>query len=216
VLGGQRLIDAPADHSFDGPHTAYLTCRDVAGNSTSLTRPFVVDTTAPESRLLPDDGAWHRWKEFRVTASDADGVAVTHVLIDGTPVAGDTPDGVHTITYWSEDDAAPANVEPVHTATIRVDGTPPAIVIAQNRRLLRRGQTLALRTHVFDAMSPQVHVVTTLYRGARLVRRLGLGWVALASVSNRLRLPRGAYTWHVWAEDRAGNEATAKAAFRSR
>jgi hypothetical protein len=78
TTGGTRVVDAPLDHSFDGPHTAELVASDVAGNVNAVSASFTVDTLPPVTTLTPDDGAWHPWSAFRVAATDANGVAATH------------------------------------------------------------------------------------------------------------------------------------------
>src|SRR5207244_2543001 len=130
-------IPAPADHSNDGVHTISYRSTDRAGNVESL-RPATVriDTTLPATT----DNAPSGWRSSAVTVTLApgdalSGVASTQYRIDGgalqsrtaVPIpapADHSNDGAHTIEYRSTD--AAGNVEPLKTATVRIDTTLPA------------------------------------------------------------------------------------------
>ncbi len=136
--GGTSIaIPAPADHSNDGVHTIEYRSTDNAGNVESLRSATVrIDTTLPTTT----DDAPSGWSSSPVTVTltpgDAlSGVASTQYRVDGgvfqsgTSVAIPAPvdhsnDGVHTIDYSSTDNAG--NVEPLQTATVRIDTTLPS------------------------------------------------------------------------------------------
>jgi hypothetical protein len=135
--GTSIAIPAPADHSNDGVHTIEYRTTDVAGNVESLRSATVrIDTTLPTTT----DDAPAGWSSspVTVTLSPADalsGIASTQYRIDGGAFQGGTSvaipapadhsnDGAHTIEYRSTDNAG--NVEPLQTATVRVDTTLPA------------------------------------------------------------------------------------------
>ncbi len=135
--GTSVLIPAPADHSNDGVHTVEYRTTDNAGNVETLRSATVrIDTTLPATT---DDapGGWQP-SAVTVTLTPADalsGIASTQYRIDGGSFQGGTSvaipapadhsnDGAHTIEYRSTDNAG--NVEPLQTATVRIDTTLPA------------------------------------------------------------------------------------------
>jgi hypothetical protein len=69
-------------------------------------------------------------------ANDAlSGVAATHYTVDGGSEQSGasitiSAEGIHTITYWSEDNAG--NVEGAHTAVVKIDKTAPTISHTQS------------------------------------------------------------------------------------
>ena len=135
--GTSVAIPAPADHSNDGVHTIEYRTTDNAGNVETLRSTTVrIDTTIPAT--TDDAPAGWQPSPVTVTLTPADalsGIASTQYRIDGgvfqggTSVAIPAPadhsnDGVHTIEYRSTDNAG--NVEPLQTATVRIDTTLPA------------------------------------------------------------------------------------------
>ncbi len=122
----------------DGNVQLRVVATDNAGNSTAssaLTK--LVDNTKPATT----DNAPSGWQSSPVTvtfsASDAgSGVNVTEYSVDGNPfyTAGNSVvipapsngsnDGVHTIAYFSVDNAG--NIETVKSTTVMIDATPPA------------------------------------------------------------------------------------------
>jgi hypothetical protein len=117
--------------------TATGTAFDVAGNSATATSAAVkIDRTAPTTTATsaPD------WTNTNVTitlsASDAlSGVAATHFTVDGGPTQTGasvllTTEGVHTLQFWSVDNAG--NTESAHTATVKIDKTAPSITVSQS------------------------------------------------------------------------------------
>ena len=136
--GGTSIaIPAPADHSNDGVHTIEYRSTDNAGNVEALRSATVrIDTTLPTTT----DDAPAGWSSSPVTvtltpADALSGIASTQYRVDGGAFQGGTSiaipapadhsnDGVHTIEYRSTDNAG--NVEPLETATVRIDTTLPA------------------------------------------------------------------------------------------
>jgi hypothetical protein len=128
--GTSVAVAAPSDHSGDGARL--ITYRSWAfGDVAEPTRTAVVhiDTAAP----VTGDNAPAGWHSGPVTltlaAADASsGVARTTWSLDGAaarsgtsvPVTGD---GVHTVAYFSTDNAG--NAESSRTAIVRIDGTAP-------------------------------------------------------------------------------------------
>ena len=135
--GTSISIPAPADHSNDGVHTIEYRTTDNAGNVESLRSATVrIDTTLPTT--TDDAPAGWRSSPVTVTLSPADalsGIASTQYRVDGgsfqsgTSISIPAPadhsnDGVHTIEYRSTDNAG--NVEPLQTATVRIDTELPS------------------------------------------------------------------------------------------
>ncbi len=135
--GTSIVIPAPADHSNDGVHTIEYGSTDNAGNAEVLRTATVrIDTTLPTTT----DDAPAGWcsSDVTVTLTPADalsGIASTQYRVDGgafqngTSIAIPAPadhsnDGVHTIEYGSTDNAG--NVEPLRTATVRIDTQLPS------------------------------------------------------------------------------------------
>ncbi|MDB5085699.1 MAG: hypothetical protein JWN30_2585 [Bacilli bacterium] len=90
---------------------------------------YNVDKTPP----ITTDNAPSSWVNqdvtVNLTASDGgSGVAATYYTVDGGQqqsgtVVSLTTEGVHTLTYWSVDNAG--NIETQHTATVKIDKTAP-------------------------------------------------------------------------------------------
>ena len=106
---------------------------DKAGNTaTATSSPAVqIDKTAPETTA----SAPTNWNNVNVTvslnASDAlSGVKTTNFILDGgAPQTGTSvaisAEGVHTLEYWSVDNAD--NAEAHRTVEVKIDKTPPTI-----------------------------------------------------------------------------------------
>jgi chitobiase/beta-hexosaminidase-like protein len=126
----------------DGPHSFSVRATDGAGNvdGTPATFTWLVDTVAPTT----GDDAPSGWRNADVTvtltaADQGSGVAATYYALDGAgAVAGSSVlvaapgdhsnDGVHTIDYYSTDEAG--NVEAERTAIVRIDTADPTITLA--------------------------------------------------------------------------------------
>ena len=135
--GTSISIPAPADHSNDGAHTIEYRSTDNAGNVETLRSATVrIDTTLPTT--TDDAPAGWSTSPVTVTLTPADalsGIASTQYRVDGGAFQGGTSvsipapadhsnDGAHAIQYQSTDNAG--NVEPLQSATVRIDTTLPA------------------------------------------------------------------------------------------
>lgn len=125
----------PANATLSTEGTAVSTTASVtdrADNTTNASSAAVkIDTHAPTTAIsaLP---AWNN-TDVALTLSASDnlsGVDQTWYALDngaatsGTSVAI-SAEGVHTVTYWSVDNAG--NIESSHTTAVRIDKTPPTI-----------------------------------------------------------------------------------------
>src|SRR5262249_35031482 len=139
----------------DGKVQLHVVATDAAGNTTvsaPLTR--LVDNTKPNT----SDNGPSGWQSAPVTvslaATDAgSGVNVTEYSVDGNPTytvgtsvvipapADGSNDGVHTIAYFSVDNAG--NIETVKSATVMIDATPPACPSCAAADYLRGTVTLS-------------------------------------------------------------------------
>lgn len=135
ALSGIDPATAPADSAITGEGQvlkATASVSDKAGNRTSAESPTVkVDKTAPNT----DASAVDTWNNVDIavnlTANDAlSGVAATHYRIDGGDAQTGTQvslsdEGVHSLEYWSVDQAG--NAEPHKSVTVRIDKSSPTI-----------------------------------------------------------------------------------------
>lgn len=95
------------------------------------------DDTPPVTTASAPSG----WQNGSVTVTlsatdDLSGVANTYYTVDGGPQQSGTSieisaEGIHTIAYWSVDNAG--NQEAAHTLTVQIDTTPPTIAAAPDR-----------------------------------------------------------------------------------
>lgn len=125
-----QAFTGPIPLDRDGVHTVQHRAVDVAGNAENAKNLTVkVDRTPP----VTVDDAPQAWRNadvvVRLSASDeTSGVLATiHALDDQPDRTGDQltvhAEGVHTISYRSEDRAG--NIEAVRTTTVRIDKTAP-------------------------------------------------------------------------------------------
>jgi hypothetical protein len=231
-------VVVPAPSATKTVHTILYRSRDNAGNlEDSKSCTVKIDTTAPvPSDTMPPvtivNGGDDLWHAAPVTldfvSSDAgpaaSGVAYTEYWLAGRWTKGTTVtlpapadhsgDGVHVVGFRSADSAVPANLEPLKTATVRIDTTAPA-VRALTGATVRTGKTVRLRYRVDDglpggvALSPEaaVQIAIVSARGKALKRfdldlqrtnmPLTLRWVCT--------LKPGTYRFRVFATDLAGN-----------
>ncbi len=128
--------------SADGGYTVTATQDDAAGNTgSSGPKAITIDKTAPATTITLNPtspngtGGWYDGTSptFTLSASDTGGtgVAMTKYQIDSGAIttypgsAVSIPDGLHTVSYWSIDNAG--NTETTHTtATIKVDTVNPS------------------------------------------------------------------------------------------
>src|SRR4029453_9082600 len=130
-----------SDGSNDGIHTIAFYAADDAGNveAPAKTATVKIDATKPSTSLAtipssPDgSNGWFQQTsvQFVLSGSDAlSGVAQSFYPLDGaapqtfTGAVTVSGQGVHTITYWSVDDAG--NTEAAKTAQIKLDNVEPS------------------------------------------------------------------------------------------
>ena len=144
-FGGAVVVSGATDGGLaDGCYLYTLTGTDRVGNvATAVSAIVKVDQTRPETQIAitpsspTGNGAWYKGPAaptFTLSATDAgSGVASTLYKID----AGSTqtyggevtiPDGSHTITYWSTDNAGNTEASTT-TATIKVDTVAPVTAL---------------------------------------------------------------------------------------
>jgi hypothetical protein len=221
--GGAWHAGADALVDIEGRVTIDYRSLDVAGNVESPKQCVVMmDLTAP---VTTDDApsGWSRGPvTVNLTASDAKagvaetaGVWQTNLRLDGpggtgTWVVGGsqtvTGDGDHTLWYYSTDNAR--NAEAQKSCHVRIDTGAPVPSAVRNASV-KRGKTATLRYRVTDALSPTCRVtIKILNAGGRVVKTFKLGGKAAGSglaMSFRCTLPKGRYSWRVYATDLAGN-----------
>jgi hypothetical protein len=129
------IASAPADSTIAGEGQnlqASASVSDKAGNQTSADSPTVkIDKTAPNTDASAVD-AWNNVDvTVKLTGNDAlAGVAATHYRVDGGAAqtgteASFSDEGVHSLEYWSVDQAG--NAEAHKNVTVRIDKTSPTI-----------------------------------------------------------------------------------------
>jgi hypothetical protein len=117
--------------------TATESVTDKAGNTTLATSdPVKIDRTRPITTISAPSG----WMNSGVTVTlaatdDLSGVAATYTSLDGGPAqSGDnvqiTSEGVHSLAYWSVDNAG--NVEVPRTVNVMIDATAPTVTYIGN------------------------------------------------------------------------------------
>jgi hypothetical protein len=134
----------PFTFAAEGRQSASVAAEDHAGNVSTKSVSFLIDTTAPVSNYSLDgiagrDGWWKQssvnvtlFGEDETTANEASGLDEIYYSIDNGAIDEyDTPfaigDGEHTISYWAQDKAG--NVEGTHTFSLKVDTIAPVIAI---------------------------------------------------------------------------------------
>lgn len=139
-------FDVQINDGKDGARQSAATWNDLTGLGYQDTSVFGVLTLMKTDITPPvtTDNAPEDWvnKDVTVTfsANDNDtGVAATYYSMDNGAVQNGnsvtiSEEGVHTLTYWSEDKAG--NVEQVHTKTIKLDKTGPILDIKLDKTTL--------------------------------------------------------------------------------
>jgi hypothetical protein len=162
--------------------------------------------------VIGADESWHGGPvELIFSAIDAgSGVARTEASLDGGLVwqEGSTlvvdRTGVHTVLFRSLDKAG--NVEPEHSCTVRIDTVSPKTTA--RAASVTRGHRVSLRYRVSD-LAPEASVTLVLKNArGKTVKTLALGPRATnKDLRYRFvcRLRPGAYRYHVYAIDPAGN-----------
>ncbi|WP_390881327.1 OmpL47-type beta-barrel domain-containing protein [Bacillus bingmayongensis] len=126
--------------SDEGVHTLTYWSVDNAGNvETQHTTTVKIDKTVPVTTDNAPTGWVNKDVTVDLTATDNDGgsgVASTYYQLDnGSTQSGNeikiSDEGVHTLTYWSVDNAG--NTEQFHTKTIKLDKTAPVLNISLDK-----------------------------------------------------------------------------------
>jgi len=173
--------------------------------------------TVASSTPAPNAGGWSREAvSITLSASDAgSGVSSTQYRLAGAPhwttytaPFAVSKQGLSTYEYYSTDKAG--NVEAIKTLKVRIDSTRP-ITKALGNVTVTRGRRATLCLRVDDSVAPQATVTVKIYRCGVLKKTLKLG---LRATKRKVKytgyicqLPRGTYTWKVYATDLAGNSA---------
>ncbi|MDI6916569.1 MAG: right-handed parallel beta-helix repeat-containing protein, partial [Thermoplasmatales archaeon] len=139
IDGGEWTVyTSPIVISADGIHTVEFRAVDNAGNrGVSVTVDVKIDNTSPVTTAEVPPEWSNKNVTINLTAYDGEGsgVATIYYQIDGTEwvlgttvtilaPSGHSNDGIHTIYYYSVDNAG--NTEtPVNTIIVRIDTTPP-------------------------------------------------------------------------------------------
>jgi hypothetical protein len=140
ALSGVDAPTCPADSQITTEGVAQQLSRtvsDLAGNAkTAASTPVKIDLTAPVTTASATPTAYTN-TDVSITLAATDnlsGVDETYYTKDGGPLTAGTSvtfntDGVHTLTYYSVDNAG--NTESVHTVIVRIDTDAPTITSAQ-------------------------------------------------------------------------------------
>jgi hypothetical protein len=213
----------PNDGSYDwavtGPASSQVLARvttlaftgsDVSDAPFTVTVP--ADANSPVTTVAGADALWHKAPvTLTFTASDTEsGVMYTEYAIDGGSLQrGDqavvSGQGVHTITYYSVDNAGHTET-PAHTCTVKIDALGPQTTAYATS--VYRGHAVTLRYRVAD-LTPKATVtlrIRTLGGATRKTVSLGLRWTNHALGYRYVcGLARGTYRYYVYARDQAGN-----------
>jgi PQQ-like domain/Bacterial Ig-like domain len=130
--------DSPLHFTLEGANqTQQVTVTDKAGNSATFTAPAVnIDLTKPLTSAIvsgTSNNTWYRGPvSVTLNASDnLSGVAGTFYKIDGgsaqtyTSPFSISSDGVHTVDFWSVDNAG--NTEVTHSLAVNIDTAAPLV-----------------------------------------------------------------------------------------
>ena len=173
--------------------------------------------TVASSTPAPNAGGWNREAvSITLSASDAgSGVSSTQYRLAGAPhwttytaPFAVSKQGLSTYEYRSTDKTG--NVEAIKTLKVRIDSTHP-LTKALGNVTVTRGRRATLCLRVDDSVAPQATVTVKIYRCGVLKKTLKLGLRATKRTVKYTgyicQLPRGTYTWKVYATDLAGNSA---------
>lgn len=166
----------------------------------TLAQPMSWATVDPP----PNPYGWHNTTvTVIIQASGGQNLRVCYQLDGGTPSCQFPPvalsissEGIYTLKYWAEDDTGQ---EPPHTLTLRIDLTPPRIVVhtpARDASYLLH-QNVVVDWLAYDRLSGLELVEASAQSGSFLDTSLP-----------------GHQTFWVFARDRAGNTARAEVDYR--
>ena len=183
----------------DGSHTFTLVATDAAGNSTTKTATWAVDTMAPSLSITssPPDPSSSASAQVSFTVTGAS--TVTCSLDGATATACTSPvsysglaDGMHAVTVRAADAAGNATTK---TATWTVDTTPPAL-------------TLTSTPPSVTAMSDAQFAFTAVGAQTVTCQLDAAAASACTSPTSYSGLGEGTHTFTLRGTDAAGNTAT--------
>lgn len=173
--GAAQAYTASFNISNSGSHTILYWSVDNAGNTESQHSMVIrVDVEAPTTQGSFQGTWWYDvWYQSPVqvylSASDsASGIASTYYTIDGgatqtyTGLFNISNGGVHTVNYWSVDNAG--NAETQKSLTVRVDNTAPTTQISASGTAGANGWFRSAVQVSLNASDTQVGVNVTMYR----------------------------------------------------
>jgi len=213
--GGWAAQTGPYQVTDEGVTTVQYRSLDNAGNveTPTLTVAVRIDRTKPTTTVAGIPAGWSKAPVI-ATFDPTDvpsGVARCEYSTNGgatwTTGTSATIDsnGTTTLVYRSLDRAG--NLEATRTATVKVDRVRPTPKPLAAVRV-KRGKVAKLRYRVADSACPQAHVAIKIRRNGKVRRTIQLGLKRTGRDlvhSFRCALPRGTYTWTVFATDLAGN-----------
>jgi len=214
------VIDAPSDHSADGPHLVCYRSVDRAG-TVEPTHIVVVgiDTRKPSASA---QGASTAWRNKPLTlhfaaldVAPTSGIARIEWSTSGGSwwTAGDAATvsarGLTRVMVRAVDDAS--NVGLAHATVVRIDTTRPWIKALRSSG--RRGHRVSLRFRIYDTApscgSARVTLILVRTVHGRIVARYRtVGYRktnAIVTYRHLIRLRKGHYRFSVRVTDRAGN-----------
>jgi hypothetical protein len=222
--GPTQAYTGPFQVTGEGAHAVrYWSTDDEPVSETPNTGYADLDVTAPVTTATAKTAWRNRPLVVPMSATDdLSGVSSTCYRNDGgAPQAGPiivvpapadhSMDGLHTVTYYSTDNAG--NVESAQTFTARIDTTRPRVRLTKTWFVWRHNGLATVRYRVSDATVAKVRVTlrVTQFGGPRSeVFKLGLRprghWY---TARFRLSLPPHHYDLHLQARDYAGNMGSA-------
>ena len=214
VLDSGTPVAPPANLTLaDGAHSVTITVADSAGNKGSASASFTVstDSTPPTTTATVSGTAaangWYRGAVIvSLTATDVgSGVSATYYSIDGatTPSVYAVPftvagDAVHTISYWSTDNAGNTEAPP-KAAEVKIDGIGPSLAPSKDPSGEWANGSVDVAANAVDALSG-IDLVTWSYTKNGAFGESGSG--------ESLQLTdEGVYLVTFTATDRAGSSA---------
>ncbi len=216
-IDGSLWLDysAPFSISGDGVHTLDFHSTDRAGNVETTQRLLVaIDVVAPATGIAIDGadgtGEWYR-SNLTVTLTGMDatsGLALTQYRVDGGTWENysapfQVGEGVHVLEFWSVD--AAGNFELPHSASLRIDATPPSLQISSLTGIITT-PTVTVQWSGSDAVSGISHFETSVDGGPfQSVGRVTAVSLAMADGTHDIR---------VRAVDAAGNAIEREVPFR--
>ncbi|HEY1558944.1 MAG TPA: Ig-like domain-containing protein [Kofleriaceae bacterium] len=186
----------------DGSHTFTLTAKDDAGNATTKTYTWTIDTTPPALSITayPPSLANSQTAPFMFTTGDA--VTVTCQLDAGTPAACTSPqtymgvaDGSHVFTLRGTDSAGNTATK---TYSWTIDTTPPDVSIVASSE---PPSPTKVTSATFQFNTGDATTVTCQLDG--------IGPAPCASTKAYSGIADGSHTFTVVGTDAAGNTAQA-------